>query len=63
MFQVQKVQDDKLLLCATTNYYYNQGVINTFEALSNLPQTISGLYEQAVAQLNAAPTPDTKPAK
>ncbi|XP_055315017.1 uncharacterized protein LOC129575427 [Sitodiplosis mosellana] len=62
--KVQKVQDDKLLLCATTNYYYNQGVISTFEALSNLPKTVGGLYDQAVAKLNsAAQTPDTKPAK
>lgn len=57
---MQKVQDDKLLLCATTNHYYNRGVINTFEGIVNLPKTIAGLYDKAVEQLNAA---QTKPAQ
>lgn len=50
-------------MCATTNHYYNQGVINTFAAISNLPKTVGGLYDQAIAQLNAVQTPETKPAK
>lgn len=57
---MQKVQDGKLLLCATTNHYYNRGVINTFEGIVNLPKTIAGLYDKAVEQLNAA---QTKPAQ
>lgn len=55
ILQVQKVQDDKLLLCATVNQYYNQGVMSTFSGVSNLPSTICGLYNKAVQQLNTPP--------
>lgn len=53
---MKKVQDDKMMLCATVNNYYNQGVMSTFKGISNIPNTIAGLYEKAVDQLNAAPT-------
>ncbi|XP_031619777.1 uncharacterized protein LOC116338565 [Contarinia nasturtii] len=61
--KVQKVQDDKLMLCATTNHYYNQGVISTFEALTNLPKTVGSLYDEALKQLNTVQTPEAKLAK
>lgn len=64
VFQVQTVRDDRLLLCATTNHYYNRGVLTTFDAISNLPQTICGLYDKAIDQLNIPPQKsETKPAK
>lgn len=59
---MQSIQDEKVMLCATTNYYYNQGVLKSFNAINNLPKTICGLYNQAVEQLNnVQPKPDTKP--
>lgn len=53
---MKRVQDDKLMLCATVNHYYNQGVMKTFDGISNLPNTIASLYDKAVDQLNAPPT-------
>lgn len=53
---MKKVQDDKLMFFATANQYYNQGVINTFNGITNLPITIASLYDKAVNQLNAATT-------
>lgn len=40
--------------CATTNYYYNRGVINSIKFLNNLPSTVSNLYDSAADQLLAA---------
>lgn len=48
-------------LCATTNYYYNQGVLNTFDFILNVPSNVGSLYKKAVDQLNAPPAPQPLP--
>lgn len=42
-------------LCATTNYYYNKSVLNTFDFIVNLPTKVGNLYDKSLEQLNTPP--------
>lgn len=42
-------------LCALTTHYYNQGVLNTFDFLVNIPTKACSLYDTVADQLNAPP--------
>lgn len=53
MFQLPNVVNQDL--CAKTNHYYNQGVLNTFDFIIRLPETCGNLYNKGLDLLNAPP--------